>query len=305
MFLSQTFATIGIISTSFLFIKFLRFIHLYTRSSSLKRYHHGDNPWAFVTGASDGIGRAFAQELAQNGFNVVLHGRSPAKLETVKAQLQKQFPKLNFRILIADASSSSYWQINDLVTSIHDIHLTILINNVGGAITVAPLEDTALEDIDAIINLNARFPTQLTKALLPQLTQSISPSLIMNIGSSGDFCVPYATVYGGSKGFNMTWSSSLGMELKSEGRNVEVLAVSVGRVTDVSHNKKDASFFTPSARTMARAALQRVGCGRPVVVGYVGHALQKFLVGILPFRATERAVTALMKGVWKESQRDK
>ena len=301
----QTFATIGIISTSFLFIKFLRFIHLYTRSSSLKRYHHGASPWAFVTGASDGIGRAFAQELAQNGFNVVLHGRNPSKLETVKAQLQKQFPKLNFRILIADASSSSYWQINNLVTSIHDIHLTILINNVGGAITVAPLEDTALEDINAIINLNARFPTQLTKALLPKLTQTTSPSLIMNIGSSGDFCVPYATVYGGSKGFNMTWSSSLGMELKSEGKDVEVLAVSVGRVTDVSHNKKDASVFTPSARTMARAALQRVGCGRPVVVGYVGHALQKFLVGILPFRATERAVTALMKGVWKESQRDK
>ena len=305
MFLSQTFATIGIISTSFLFIRFLRFLHLYTRPSSLKRYHHGDNPWAFVTGASDGIGRAFAQELAQNGFNVILHGRNTAKLETVKAQLQKQFPKLNFRILIADASSSSYQQINDLITSIHDLHLTILINNVGGAITVAPLEDTTSEDIDAIINLNARFPTQLTKALLPKLTRTISPSLIMNIGSTGDFCVPYATVYGGSKGFNMTWSSSLGMELRSEGRNVEVLGVSVGRVTDVSHSKKDASFFTPSARTMAKAALQRVGCGRPVVVGYVGHALQRFLVGILPFGVTERAVTALMKGVWKDSQRNR
>ena len=300
---SQTFATVGIISTSLLAIRFFRFVHLYARPSSLKRYLHGDDAWALVTGASDGIGRGFAHELAQNGFNVVLHGRNVTKLENVKAQLQNQFPMLDFRILVADASSTSYQQIDALIASVNDLHLTVLINNAGGGVTVAPLEDTTSEDVDAIMNLNARFPTQLTKALLPQLTQTNSPSLIMNIGSMGDFCVPYATVYGGSKGFNMTWSSSLAMELKSEGKIVEVLAISVGRVTDVSHNKKDASFFTPSASTMAKAALQRVGCGKPVVVGYVGHALQKFLVGLLPFSITSRAVTSVMKGVWKENQK--
>lgn len=295
---------IGIISISFLAIRFLRFIHLYARPSSLKRYLYGDDAWALVTGASDGIGRAFAQELAQSGFNVVLHGRNPTKLETIKAQLQKQFPQINFRVLVADASSTSYWQIGDLVAALNDIHLTVLINNVGNAIKVAPLEDTTFEEVDAIINTNARFPTQLTRAFLPKLTQANGPSLIMNIGSMGDFCVPYATIYGGSKGFNMTWSSSLAMELKSEGKDVEVLAITVGRVTDVSHNKKAASFFTPSARTMARAALQRVGCGKPVVVGYVGHAFQRFFVGLLPSSVTSAAVTSLMKGVWKESQRN-
>ena len=304
MISSQILATIGIISISFLAIRFLRFVHLYTRPSSLKRYLHGEVAWAFVTGASDGIGRAFAQELAQNGFNVVLHGRNPTKLDNVKAQLQNQFPKVDFRILTADASSTSHQQIDELVASVNDLHLTVLINNVGGAIKVAPLDDTTSEEVDAIMNMNARFPTQLTKTLLPKLTQTNSPSLIMNIGSTGDFCVPYATIYGGSKGFNMTWSSSLALELKSERRNVEVLAVSVGRVTDVSHNKQDASFFTPSARTMARAALQRVGCGKPVVVGYVGHAIQKFFVGLLPFSVISNAVTSLMKGIWKESQRD-
>ena len=301
---SQTLATIGIISTAFLAIRLLRFVHLYARSSSLKRYLHGDDAWALVTGASDGIGRGFAQELARNGFNVVLHGRNTTKLENVRAQLQNQFPKVGFRVFIADASSTSYQQIDELATTLNDLHLTVLINNVGAAITVAPLEDTTLEEVDAIINTNARFPTQLTKTLLPRLTQTNSPSLIMNIGSLGDFCVPYATVYGGSKGFNMTWSSSLALELKSEGKNVEVLAIVVGRVTEVSHSKVDASFFRPSARTMARAALQRVGCGRPVVVGYVGHAFQKFLVGLLPSSVTSNAVTSLMKGIWKESQRN-
>ena len=304
MMFSQTLATIGLISTSYLAIRILRFVHLYTRPSSLKRYRHGDNAWALVTGATDGIGRSFAQELAQKGFNVVLHGRNLTKLENVKAHLQNQFPKADFQILVADASSTSHQQIEELAATLNDLHLTVLINNVGTAIKVAPLEDTTLEEIDAIMNANARFPTQLTKTLIPKLTQTKSPSLIMNIGSMGDFCVPYATIYGGSKGYNMTWSSSLAMELKSEGKNVEVLGISVGGVTDVSHNKKKASFFTPSAKTMARAALQRVGCGRPVVVGYVGHALQKFFVGLLPASVVSDAVTSLMKGVWKESLRN-
>ena len=304
MIFSQTLATIGLISTSYLAIRILRFVHLYTRPSSLKRYLHGDNAWALVTGATDGIGWSFAQELAQKGFNVVLHGRNPTKLENVMTQLQNQFPKLDFYSIVADASSTSHQQMNRLVASLNNIHLTVLVNNVGTAIKVAPLEDTTLEDVDAIINANARFPTQLTKTLLPKLTQTKSPSLIMNIGSMGDFCVPYATIYGGSKGYNMTWSSSLAMELKSEGKSVEVLGISVGRVTDVSHNKKKPSFFTPSARTMARAALQRVGCGKPVVVGYVGHALQKFFVGLLPARLVSDAVTSVMKGVWKESLRN-
>ena len=296
---------LGIITILYLAIRFFRFIHLYARPSSLKRYLHGPNAWALVTGASDGIGRAFAQELAQNGFNVVLHGRNHIKLESIKAQLQNQFPIVEFRVLVADASCTSHQQIDELLATLKDIHLTVLINNVGAAIKVAPLVDTTSDEVDAIINTNARFPTQLTKALLPKLTQTNSPSLIINIGSMGDFCVPYATIYGGSKGFNMTWSSSLAMELKSEGKNVEVLAISIGRVTDVSHNKKEASFFTPSARTMARAALQRVGCGKPVVVGYVGHAVQKFFVGLLPSSLTSTAVTSLMKGIWKESQRNK
>ena len=199
MMFPQTLATIGIISISFLVTRFLRFIHLYARSSSLKRYLHGADAWAFVTGASDGIGRGFAQELAQNGFNVVLHGRNLIKLETIKAQLQNQFPKVGFRVLVADTSSTSHQQVDELVATLDDIHLTVLINNVGAAVKVAPLVDTTSEEVDAIINTNARFPTQLTKALLPKLTQTDSPSLIMNIGSMGDFCVPYATIYGGSK----------------------------------------------------------------------------------------------------------
>ena len=303
MFPTQIFSTIGIAATGILAFRFLRFLYLYLRPSTLKRYLHGGDAWALVTGASDGIGRGFARELAHNGFNVALHGRNPHKLEIVKSQLQKEFPDVEFRTVVAEASWFTYEQIDELVAGLEDINLTVLVNNIGGADRIAPLEHTKPHAVDTIMNINARFPTQLTKALLPKLTQTSSPSLILNIGSMGDFSVPYATIYGGSKGFNMAWSSSLAVEMKSEGKAVEVLGIYVGKVTDVTHCKEDASFFTPNARTMAKASLQRVGCRRTVVVGHVGHAMQRFLVGVLPSSVFTSLITSLMKRKWEEEQK--
>lgn len=70
--------------------------------------------------------------------------------------------------------------------------------------------------------------------------------------------------------------------MKAEGRDIEVLGILIGIVTSVSHRKIPVSLFTPDARAMASASLDRVGCGRPVVVGYWPHALQKALVDLMP-----------------------
>lgn len=102
--------------------------------------------------------------------------------------------------------------------------------------------------------INARFPMQLTRALLPKVSRPDVPTLIMNLGSLSDQGVPYVTVYGGSKAFNMWKIASLAIEVKIEGKDIEVLAIPVGRVTDVAHNKESSPFFTPTTRVMAKPA---------------------------------------------------
>jgi short-subunit dehydrogenase len=259
---------------------------------------------ALVTGASDGIGLGFAHELARLGFNVILHGRNSTKLEGVKARLQQNYPEVNFRIAVLDASSTSYRQIDKLVASLQDLHITVLINNVGGGDKISPLALLTADEVDSMINLNARFPTLITRALLPKLTKSIRPGLILTIGSTVDFVVPYAVTYGGSKAFNMAWSSSLRLEMKAEGNNVEVLAVLVGKVTETASYKEPITFWTPDGRTMARAALQRVGCGKAVVVGYIGHAMQKFVLDILPASVFAGLVSSHMKMLREKEQKE-
>jgi len=301
---SKTLLGLGIAASLYLCVRLASFIYLYTRPSSLPLYRYGSKTWALVTGASDGIGLGFAQELAQNGFNVVLHGRNPTKVANVRARLTAELPAVEFRIAVADASSTSPRQIDDLVASLQDLNLTVLINNVGGGERVQTLETNTAEDIDMAININARSPTQLTRAILPQFIKSEGRRLIMNIGSLADYGVPYAVAYGGSKAFNMAMSSSLTVEMKAEGRrNIEILAIPVGKV-EVAHSDDPVTWFTPGARTMAKAALQRAGSGKPIVIAHFGHAVQKFFLDLLPASVWFAVVVPVMRR-YKENEMKK
>ena len=219
--------------------------------------------------------------------------------------MSQKFPNSKFRVIVADASTATNEDIKGVIESFGDINLTTLINNVGGCPTVTPLEELTPQEIDAWIDLNARFPLRITRALLPTFTKTSKPRLIMTIGSLGDVGVPYAVPYGSSKAFNMSMSSCLDVEMRIEGKNLEVIGIPVGAVTEVAHNKIAATFFTPRARTMAKAALARVGCGRSIVIGYVGHAMQKFLLDLLPRSVRESVIASAMKKYREKALRNK
>ncbi|MCJ1300000.1 hypothetical protein MMC08_002794 [Hypocenomyce scalaris] len=146
---------------------------------------------------------------------------------------------------------------------------------------VRPLARHSHEDINNLMNLNAGFPTQLTRTLWPLLANN-SPSLVMNVSSAASLGFPYATIYSGSKAFLESFTHALYAEAHAESHDVEVMGIVVGAVTDVSHRKEPVSLLTPNATTMARAALGKVGCGRAVVAGFWMHGLQVGVFGLLP-----------------------
>ncbi|EHK50832.1 uncharacterized protein TrAtP1_009199 [Trichoderma atroviride] len=312
---SDIFASIGVIAVAAFAFKVASAGAVYLLPSNLKRYAHdsadGRPPWALVTGASDGIGRAFADELALRGFNVVLHGRNQAKLDAVKSELQKRHPGRAFRTLIADASTvqcTSCLQageaqarhsldFNAIKDALQDVHLTVLINNAGGGSTnpvYLPLGDCSEQRITDNVSVNALFPLHLIRLLLPHLAQN-SPALIMNISSMADAGFPMLASYGASKQFLMTLTRAINLEFALLGQTgIECLGVRVGNVTSVSHNKESPSLFTPTAETMARAALDRAGHGHVVVTGHWAHALQGASLTLLPsFMANKIMVNAI------------
>ena len=301
---------IGAATTIYLTYQATRFISLYLRPSQLTRYHHGKpgTTWALVTGASDGIGYGFASVLCSQNFNVLLHGRNEKKLINVRSSLATQHPNIQIRYVIADASETSSQGEETLLSAAQNLpgKLVILINNVGGSPyepTYGALSDLPPGNVDKLVNLNARFPTQVTRALLPLLSTN-GPSLIMNIGSAaGQLGLPFLTVYSACKSFNKTFTEALKMEVDATGVDVEVLGILVGAVLSGS-NKQAVAGFTCNAREMAVYALDRVGCGRGVVWGWWRHALQGLFLTVAPAWVIEPFMTKLMKEMKEKYERE-
>lgn len=327
-------SVIGWLAISVVLLKSIHIISIYVLPSRLGRYAHpspnGEQPWALVTGASDGIGREFAHELATRGFNVVLHGRNHEKLSRVLAQMQQGHPDRSFRILVANAANvpcmncmhsnqqrakphesdgagdkrsssegSTAVDFGAIRESLGDLHLTVLINNAGGGPanpTFLPVTDSPAARITGNVSLNALFPFHLIRELLPILEKN-EPSLILNISSFSDQGYPLLASYSASKAFLMNLTRTLRLELALDDKRsgVEVLGVRVARVTGVSHNNVEASMFTPDSRTMASAALDRVGWGHGLVIGHWAHALQGIGVGMIPAWMEEWIISALLR----------
>lgn len=274
--------------------KISSFTRLYfLRRSKLRRYIDGDQQtWALITGASDGIGKGFAEELLSYGVNVVLHGRNEQKLERIKSELRAKWPERQVKLVVLDAANID--GIGDACKPIADLNLRILVNNVGGNGSVqkfwAPFNDRTALEVKELIDINASFPTEITRVLLPQLIQN-QPSLVINIGSgASDFACPYLEVFTGAKAYEQAWSTSLRLELKIEKQDVEVLHYQVGMVQSNSA-KRETSLLVPSSRQLARAGLNMVGCNRDIVWPYWPHALEFGLIGALPNWLRNRAIT--------------
>jgi 17beta-estradiol 17-dehydrogenase / very-long-chain 3-oxoacyl-CoA reductase len=284
-----TFTTIGLLVAAYFAVEVLKFIVTFARSGSLHQYNHHQKSFALVTGATGGIGAGFAGELCQQGFNVIIHGRSSTKLERIKAELNKEFPDSIVKLAIADAldRDNSSAAIDQVVASVRDLPLTVLINNIGGINGIVKpqfksFENHNTQEIDDTIDLNNRFSMQLTNALFPILKKN-EPSLVINIGSMvADMKMPYLAVYSATKTALMAWSANLGAEMRLEGRKIEVLGILVGDTSTPGRHGIPASYTVPTAGVMAASALKRVGCGRDAVPGYFPHAPQQSSLALVP-----------------------
>lgn len=329
---SSLLAGLGLVALVSLLYRTYYFLIVFLRPSRLARYLYpnqdGQPAWALVTGASDGIGKQLARELARAGFNVVLHGRNPTKLAGVREELAREFSPLGraFRVLVADAgriACSTQCQSGDdyqddvvnfdaIAAALADIYLTVLINNAGGN-PFRPVYEYAheksLDRFVATINLNAVFPLLLVAKLLPQLLRSGGPALIMNIGSLSDVGTPGLSAYSPCKAFLNSMAVGIGRELALLGPppdvDVEVLAIRVGEVCGTVYDQGTPSLFHPTASTMAKACLARVGCGRRLVEGYLPHAVQAALLAMLPEGLQDRAFLGQIKPRWEADAKKK
>ncbi len=184
-----------------------------------------NRPRALITGASSGIGAAFARALAARGEDLVLVARSADRLTALAAELAAKHG-IVADVLPADLADPSASAAIIAELTARGIEIGTLINNAGfGSNGEFASLDAARERDEVFVNVVA--PHQLTRALLPQMTAR-RKGAIVNVASTAAFQpVPYMATYGATKAFLLSFSEALAAELRSQG--VRVLALCPGQ----------------------------------------------------------------------------
>ena len=168
-----------------------------------------------ITGAGTGIGRALAIEAAQNGFDLILVGRTSATLEETRSKCDTQNP----RCIVADVTSA---EGRALIADAVGGSLDILINN-AGILSVGHLADMADSDLEGMTTTNLVAPMALTRDLLPALRAS--KGRLVNIGSVfGDIAYPFFAGYSATKFGLRGFSDAMRRELSGAGIGVTYIA---------------------------------------------------------------------------------
>ncbi len=176
------------------------------------------NKTVLITGSTDGLGRLLSLQLAREGANVIVHGRSPEKTESVLTELQAINPQGTFSSIVCDLSKPE--TIVEAFTGIKQ--LDILVNNAGIWQEGNTVEE-APERIIEVTNVNLSSPMVLTRVLLPTLLDS-PYSQILNTSSIAGVTLPegyYHTIYTATKWGLQAFTEAMAKEY--DGKNLRVM----------------------------------------------------------------------------------
>src|SRR5258708_6202553 len=175
---------------------------------------------ALITGASSGIGAAYAERLARRGYDVTLIARNRRRLDALASRISDETGRA-VEVLEADLTKKEDLARIETILK-QDARLTMLVNNAGVG-TAAPLLQSDVDTMEKMIWLNIVAATRLTYAAVPAFVARGNGTLI-NISS----CVAISPevlngVYGGTKAFLLALSQSLHHELAATGVRVQVV----------------------------------------------------------------------------------
>ncbi|VDD74331.1 unnamed protein product [Mesocestoides corti] len=245
--------------------------------------------WAIITGATDGIGKAFAEELAADGLNIFLISRNSDKLAKVAQELERTY-KIKTKVFTADFTKGDFYEALkreiDGLTSV-----ACLINNVGMsqvcAGPTASCEFLTVEFIQRMIFCNVTSTSCMTRITLPKMMSQIDkkrpPPCIISMSSvSGIFPRPYKSLYAACKSFVHNFAASVAGETRTCCRtHVRFLTLTPGFIWTPNRGEKKVNFFIPTAEVYAKSALGMIGIAQQCC-GFLPHELMVIGLGLLP-----------------------
>ncbi len=248
-------------------------------------------PTALVTGASEGIGRACAVELAREGFDLVLVARREERLAALADELERAHGT-KVRVVAADLARPG--AVRALLEATEGERVGLLVAAAGYG-SLGPFLSLAPEDEAGMVDLNCRSVVELAHGFGGRMAAAGRGGIVLFGSLVGFSGAPLSSTYAATKGFVQSFAEGLAVELRPRG--VCVLSVAPGPVASGFAARAGMRLsFSQTPEAVAAGALAALGRTTTVRPG----ALSKFLgwsLGMLPRRGRVRVMGALMAGM--------
>lgn len=268
----------------------------------MKKIAERYGPWALVTGASSGIGEAFARRLAADGVNLVIAARRLDRLQGLATEFENAHG-VEVRPVEADLTSES--GIDAIEKAVADIDLAVVVSNAGAAQPGAFLRKEVHDELD-VVRLNVTTPVQIAHLMGERLVARRNGAMIFTGSTSAFAGVPTLANYAATKAFVGTFAEGLHREWRPHGVDVLVVHPGPTRTEMVEMDGVDFGAVPMnwmSADAVAEQALKSLG-RKPVLIPGAINKIQRFVfTRLLPRRATSAIWGGLMGHLTDEELR--
>lgn len=265
-----------------------------TKENALKRRF---GPTALVTGASDGIGRAFAMQLAENGFDLILVARRASLLQDLGQEIGTRCG-VAVRICAMDLSDPT--KVPELMRLTEGLPVGLVVAAAGFG-SIGPFLEQDMETEINMVDLNCRCVVELSYGFGQRMTAEGRGGIILFGSLVGFNGAPLSATYAATKGFVQSFAEGIAAELRPRG--VDVLSVAPGPVGTGFAARAGMQMGQAATPDMvAQRALSALGRQTTVRPGF----LAKFLgwsLAMLPRWGRVRVMGVIMKGMMSKDKR--
>lgn len=251
--------------------------------------------WALVTGASAGIGVAFAEELAAGGTHLVLTARRLDRLQRVANDLRNKHG-VQTHVFAADLAKREAPPEIYAFTKKKGLSIDLLINNAGfGQYGEAPQVET--QRLLDMVEVNCTAMVHLTRLFLPDMVARRSGDILILASTAAFQAVPYISTYAATKAFDLYFAEGLAEEMKPHG--IRVCALCPGSTESEFHAVAGQEAFTARnqepADKVARTGLQALAAGKSYIISGLGNYLGAHSQRLVPRRLVTRVAANMFR----------
>jgi len=254
-----------------------------------------ERPVAVVTGASQGIGRAFAEQLAAGGYDIWLVARSRERLEALAVELRER-EGVEVRVVAADLGEAA--PLAELVRALRSDPPDLLVNNAGFG-TAGAFHELDFAREGELLRVNVHALMSLTHACLPGMVARGSGAVVNVSSLAGEVPSGFNATYGASKAFVTSFSQALYEELRDTPVTVQCLLpglTATAWAETAGIDMSGASVPVADPADVAKASLAALTSGAAVCIPGATNRILAIVQRLTPRSLMRRATAKATRG---------